>query len=84
MRILGGVTVLLILTVSCATQQPAPAMPKYTTEAGKACARSCQATYAQCNLACSQMIGGTPAALQRGQCLNNCNATLSDCYSTCE
>ncbi len=59
-------------------------MPKFATEKGKACARSCQATYSQCSFACSQMIGGVATAQQRQQCLNNCNTILDDCYSTCE
>ena len=76
--------IIVVGGVSCATQQPVPQMPKYTTESGKACARNCQVTYSQCNLPCGEMVGGATTAQQRKQCLNNCNATLGDCYSTCE
>ena len=65
-------------------QSTVPRMPSFTTEQGKACARTCQATYAECNKGCSQMIGGAVTAQQRMQCLNNCNKILSDCYATCE
>jgi len=71
---------LIVGALGCAAaQQPAPRMPTYTTENGKACARSCQSTFAKCNGACAQMRG-----VHRTQCLNNCNTTLSDCYATCE
>jgi len=70
---------------SCVTTQTqVPVMPLFTTPEGKACARNCQSIYAQCNMACSQMIGGARTASQREQCLNNCNKTLEDCYKTCE
>ena len=82
MKILVIAAILTLL--GCAPQTPAPTMPKLTTAEGKACARSCQATYAQCNQACSQMVGGATTARQRNQCLTNCNQTLQDCYSTCE
>ncbi len=83
MRLIGGVILLLALLAGCAGQPP-PAMPKFTTEKQKVCARTCQATYAQCNSGCSQMVGGLATVGQRGQCLKNCNQTLGDCYSTCD
>jgi len=76
--------VVVLILLGCATQGPVPVMPKYITEEGKACARLCQQTYPQCNLACSEMVGGLTTAKQREKCLNNCNQTLKDCYLTCE
>ncbi len=56
----------LLFLVGCAgTQAPVRPMPKFATERGKECARICQKTYAECNLACSQMIGGRITAKQR-------------------
>ncbi len=84
---MGRVILLLLLITTlfgCTPQSPVPPMPKFETDQGKMCARSCQSTYAQCNQACSQMIGGATTARQRKQCLSNCNQILSDCYSTCE
>jgi hypothetical protein len=72
------------IMLGCATQNPVPKMPNFTTDESKSCARLCQSTYANCNMACSQMIGGARTASQREQCLNNCNQTLADCYSTCK
>ena len=77
-------TGLLIALNGCSTQSPPPAMPKFTTDQGKACARECIAINSQCIEACSKMVGGTTTAMQRAQCLDNCNQTLADCYSTCE
>jgi hypothetical protein len=77
------VIIMAFILAGCATTQTsAPSMPKYTTDAEKACARSCQSTYAQCNTGCSGMFGAT--VWQRKQCLDNCNQTLGDCYSSCE
>lgn len=73
-----------ILFACYGTQTEAPTMPQITTDEGKACVRHCQSIYAECNGACSQMIGGARTASQREQCLNNCNTTLKDCYITCE
>jgi hypothetical protein len=77
-------TVLLILFIGCSTQSSPPAMPKLTTDRAKACARECQAINSECVEACSQMVGGMTTAMQRSKCLDNCNQTLADCYSTCE
>jgi hypothetical protein len=80
-----GIIIMVFIFAGCATTQTsAPPMPKYTTDAEKACARTCQSTYAQCNIGCGGMIGGMTTALQRKQCLDNCNQTLRDCYSSCE
>ena len=79
-----GVILVAFVMAGCATQNAVPVMPKFTTESGKACARACQATYSQCTMACSQMIGGATTARQRGKCLNNCNQVLEDCYLSCE
>jgi len=85
MKIAFALTLLFAGIVGCAgPQSTVPRMPSFTTEQGKACARTCQATYAECNKGCSQMIGGAVTAQQRMQCLNNCNKILSDCYATCE
>ena len=78
------VAVVLLSGCALTPQTPAPAIPELTTSEAKACARTCQSIYAQCNLACSQMVGGAATAQQRKQCLNNCNQTLADCYSTCK
>jgi len=75
---------LLCLLIGCATQSRAPTMPKYTTEHGKACGRTCQTAYSQCNQACGVIVGGIMSAHQREQRLDNCNTTLGNCYSTCE
>jgi len=72
---------------SCtAPQTVVPSIPHYETKEGKACARECQFIYAQCNNACSEItVGcGPPTRAQRGQCLDNCNITIGDCYTTCE
>ena len=84
-RLIYGWTAALVIGLSgCVTpQSPAPAMPPFATGEGKMCARSCQEIYAQCNLPCGQMVGAATASHRR-QCLENCNQTLSDCYSTCE
>jgi len=85
MRRLLIMAAFVLAIVGCAgVQTPAPTMPNFKTENGKACARSCQATYAQCNQGCSLMVGGARTASQREQCLNNCNQTLRECYTTCE
>lgn len=69
-----------VLMCGCVTQQPAPTMPKFTTDKGKACARECQATYAVCNQGC----GISRNSSQREKCFNNCNQILGECYTTCE
>ena len=79
-----GIILVALVVAGCATQTPVTVMPRFTTEAGRACARNCQATYAQCSNACSGMVGGAATAKQREQCLNNCNQILKDCYSSCE
>ncbi len=73
-----------ICIVTCASESPGPPMPSYTTEAGKACARTCQDKSSNCKLACGQMMRGATTSRQRGQCLDDCDATLPDCYSKCE
>jgi hypothetical protein len=83
MRHLFLLVVVFALLLGCATQEPDQTMPALATEAGKTCAHTCQATYAQCNNACAQMTGGATTARQRTHCLNYCNRTLSDCYFTC-
>jgi hypothetical protein len=80
------VFVLMLLSVlfGCATQTSAPKMPEFTTEQSKDCARECQAAYAECVNACSQMVGGAVTARQRKKCFDNCSQILIDCYRTCE
>ena len=76
---------LLSVLVGCiTTQAPAPKMPEFTTEQAKDCARECQAAYAECVNACSQMIGGAYTARQRKKGFDNCSQILTDCYRTCE
>lgn len=71
------------IIIGCATtQNPVPKMPNFTTEEGKSCARTCQSTYADCNMACNQR--SNLEVSQRVQCLNNCNQILADCYSSCK
>ena len=65
-------------------QTSVPLMPHFTTEEEKACARSCQETYAQCIQGCNTMSGGAITAEHHNQCLENCNQMLKDCYSTCK
>ncbi len=83
MKRICAVIALVGVLAGCATS-PLPVMPKFTTDKSKACARTCQATYAQCNAPCGQITGGIPGVTERSQCLGNCNQVLSDCYSTCE
>ncbi len=71
--------ILIVLFLSGCSQSTVPVMPEFTTENGKICARDCQSTYSQCNMACSDMGLAT-----RSKCLDNCNQILKDCYSTCE
>lgn len=79
------VLILLSVLIGCATPQAtAPKMPEFTTEQAKDCARECQAVYAECVNACSQMVGGAITVRQRKKCLDNCNQILEDCYKTCE
>ncbi len=80
------VLAVLVLTITaCAgIQAPAPTMPQFATEDGKACARSCQAMYVDANQSCSLMVGGARTAAQREQCFNSSNQMLAECYSTCE
>jgi len=72
---------LILVLYSCGyqVQEPAPVMPKYSTDKGKACARECQLIYASCNDSCIGFRGHR----DRG-CLSNCNQLLGECYSTCE
>jgi hypothetical protein len=84
MRQLIMLVVAFALLLGCATQEPVPTSPDLATEAGKTCARTCQATYAQCNNACVQMTGAAITARQRMQCLNNCDRTMSNCSLTCQ
>jgi len=73
-----------VFLCSCAPQTVVPSMPKFDTQQGKACGRQCQVIYNQCIAACSEMIGGAATRQQRRVCLDNCNITIGDCYSTCE
>jgi len=73
-----------ILTGCAASKTKVPVMPTYGNQTGKACARSCQVTYNQCNMGCSQMVDGGATASQQRQCLDNCNQTLKGCYSRCK
>ena len=84
MKIAIFVIFLTFIILGCATQTNATVMPQFTTENCKECARNCQMIYAQCNEACSQMVGGATTARQREQCLNNWNQILKDCYWSCE
>jgi hypothetical protein len=78
------ILVLGALFLLCGCVSHAPTIPTLTTAEGKACARSCQAIYAQCQGGCSQMVVAPIMMGQRSQCFSNCNQTLHDCYSTCE
>jgi hypothetical protein len=81
-------TLLIVMGIaflySCAPQTVVPSIPQYETKEGKACARECQFIYTQCNDACSEMVGDAITTIQRRWCLNNCNITIGDCYTTCE
>jgi isopropylmalate/homocitrate/citramalate synthase len=76
------VLILLSVLIGCATQTTAPKMPEFTTEQAKDCARECQAAYAECVNACSQI--GATTARQRKECFDYCSQMLIDCYKTCE
>lgn len=80
-----GVIIVVFIVAGCTTSQTkVPVMPKYDVQEERACARSCQAIYAQCNNGCGQMTGDRQTANQRRQCLDNCNQILKDCYSSCK
>ncbi len=68
----------------CAAQTPTPTMPPLMTAEAKTCARSCQATYPQCEQACGEMVGHAAIARQRYKCMTDCEQVLQDCYVTCE
>jgi hypothetical protein len=71
--------ILMAMLFSACAQSTVPVMPELKTEHAKECARDCQTTYSQCNMACSEMGLAT-----RSKCLDNCNQILKDCYVTCE
>ena len=81
---ISGLAFSAVCFVTCTAPNPGPPMPSYTTEVGKACASTCQATASSCKLACGQMMRGATTSRQRAQCVDACNSTLADCYSTCE
>lgn len=84
-KIALGIILIVFVMAGCATQNKAPVMPKFETQAGKVCARGCQQTYSQCNMACGDVVGKNYAIeKQRQRCLNNCNQLLEDCYLSCE
>jgi hypothetical protein len=80
-----GVIIMAFIVVGCASSQTSvPVMPKYDNQAEKGCAKSCQVTYNQCNMGCSQMLDGGATGSQHRQCLGNCNQNLKGCYSRCK
>ena len=82
--LLTGCAVVAELTETVPVQSAIPVMPEFATDAGKACARSCQANFTAGNVSCGLMTGGADTARQRAQCFNNSNQMLAECYSTCE
>jgi len=77
--------IMAFILIGCASSKTnVPVMPKYGNQSGKACAQSCQATYNQCNIGCSQMVEGGATASQQQQCLGNCNQRLKTCYAKCK
>lgn len=79
-----GLAFVAACLITCATRDQGPEMPSFATEAGKACGHTCQATSSKCRLGCGQMTRGATTTRQRAKCVDECNATLVDCYSTCE
>lgn len=80
----SGFALLVICIVACATQDPGPPMPSFATEAGMACGRTCKDSCSSCKLACGKLMRGATTSKQRSQCVDDCDAKLSECYSTCE
>jgi hypothetical protein len=84
---LAAAAAALLMTVGCASsgqKTDVPDMPNFTTKEEKACARQCQAIYAESNESCSLMVGGARTAKQRAQCLDGANTNLANCYRTCQ
>lgn len=79
-----ALAVLAICAAGCESPDPGPPLPSYHTEAGRACARTCQDTSSSCKLGCGTLMRGATTSRQRSQCSERCNATLADCYATCE
>ena len=77
------IMILVFVLIGCATQGNVPVMPKYETQAERACARTCQDLYSKCNPVCSQFKDSFLFGKQK-RCLDNCNQVLEDCYSSCE
>jgi hypothetical protein len=77
------IIILVFVLLGCGTVATVPVMPNFTTAEEKACARDCQAIYAQCTQPCSQMSDGI-IWQPYTRCVNNCNQTLKDCYSSCQ
>jgi hypothetical protein len=67
--------VLCFVSAGCGPD-PAPQMPTYQTEQGKATARECLQTYNNCTLPCY--------AMRSNSCVHRCNHTLAGCYATAE
>ena len=57
-----------------------PPMPKYQTRGGRACARQCQQTYAQCARSFSVALGVVSRETGYKQCATNQGA----CYASCK
>jgi hypothetical protein len=55
---------------------PAPRMPDFKTEQGKANARACLQTYNNCTLPCY--------AMRSNSCVHRCNDALASCYAASE
>jgi len=55
---------------------PAPRMPDFKTEQGKANARSCLQTYNNCTRFCYAMASNS--------CVHRCNDALASCYALAE
>ena len=55
---------------------PAPRMPDFKTEQGKANARACLQTYNRCTPMCYAMASNS--------CVHRCNDALASCYAASE
>ena len=55
---------------------PAPRMPDFKTEQGKANARACLQAYNQCTPPCY--------ARMSNECVHRCNSVLAQCYKASE
>jgi hypothetical protein len=68
----------LAVVLGCAGcgPDPAPRMPDFKTEQGKANARACLQTYNSCTPLCY--------AMRSNSCIHRCNEALASCYAASE